>query len=104
MQEICDEALAPCPCHEFSRPAFRPLPHARQRQGDADTEGHEMRHILLPTRSHLHQRWSAITMTWLLLVIFYGLSAEMNTAQAQARAYVKSMHSVGLCHRHGHKH
>ena len=47
-----------------------------------------MKHSLLPTRSHLHPRGLAITMTWLLLMIFYGLSTEMNTAQAQTRIYV----------------
>ena len=47
-----------------------------------------MKHSLLLKRSCQHPRGLAITMTWLLLLIFYALSGEMNSAQAQARAYV----------------
>ena len=47
-----------------------------------------MKHSLLLKHSCQHPRGLAITMTWLLLLIFYALSGEMNSAQAQARAYV----------------
>src|SRR6185503_3035722 len=53
-------------------------------------KGFEMKHSLLLKHSCQHPRGLAITVTWLLLLIFYGLSGGMNTAQAQARAYVSS--------------
>src|SRR6185503_6091252 len=43
---------------------------------------------LPPTRSYLRTKAFAITVTWLLLMIFYGLSGGMTAAQAQTRAYV----------------
>src|ERR1051325_2789379 len=47
-----------------------------------------MKYSLLLTRSCLYPRGLAITATWLLLLIFFGRSGGINTAQAQPRAYI----------------